>query len=182
MKKQLAPPKRATKDQLINKYGFSTQALHVMQDVTPFRTLRTLVEDWAKFLLKSESLEEQRWQVLAKALLEEHYKMKIVLWKPKAMGFVLPGGTYKPDFFYIFEDGTRLHVDVKGNRFQKGYRDARAKMRASATLYWFDRFMVAVWDKGTFALEQIDPDKDFKTELQALAAEIQLMQEKEHTT
>lgn len=173
-------PRRPTREQLVNKYGFSLQAIRIFQEVTPHLPPSKVVEGWAAFLLKAESLEEKRWQTMGIPLLEDHYGMKIKLWKPKAFSFKLPGGSYSPDFFYIFENGMRLHIEVKANKFQANYRDARSKILAAATLYWFDNFMMVTrgvangWD-----LEEIPPDKDFQTELQVLADELQNMIEKE---
>lgn len=172
-------PRRPSRVQLVNKYGFSLQGIRIMQTVTPFLSPSKLVEGWAGFLLKGDSREEVRWQAMGVPLLEKQYNMPVVLWKPKAFSFNLPGGRYTPDFFYIFENGLRLHVEVKGSRLQAGYRDARAKMRAAATLFWFDNFMLAVWEQGAWQLELIEPDKDFQTELQVLAEEVRDMMEKQ---
>jgi hypothetical protein len=166
--------KRKSTSNLVNSYGFSIASIRTMEAMTPYvHPLHKAVEGWAKFLLEAESREEVRWQAMGIPLLEDYYEQKVVLWKPKAISWNLPGGRYSPDFLYIFEDGMRLHVEVKGSAFQYGYKDARAKLRIAATLYWFDRFMMVMPQAGaTWSLEEICPDKDFQTDLQALAAEI----------
>jgi hypothetical protein len=171
--------RRKSTAQLVNSYGFSLQSIRAMQAVTPYLSLSKIVDSWAKFLLKAESREEQRWQVMGVPLIEKHYGQKVVLWKPKAVMYQLPGGRYSPDFYYILEDGLRVSVETKGSPFQHGYKDARAKIRAAATLYWFDRFMMVMWKEGAWQLEEIEPDKDFRTELQVLAADVAEMIENE---
>jgi hypothetical protein len=168
--------KRKTTSNLVNSYGFSIASIRMMETMTPYvHPVRKTVEAWAKFLLEGESREEMRWQTMGIPLLEEYYEQPVVLWKPKAISFLLPGGRYSPDFFYIFEDGLRLHVEVKGSTFQAGYRDSRAKMRVAATLYWFDKFMMVIRNpkaSTAWLLEEVEPDPNFQTDLQALAAEI----------
>jgi hypothetical protein len=168
--------KRKTTSNLVNSYGFSIASIRMMEAMTPYvHPVRKTVESWAKFLLEAESREELRWQAMGIPLLEDYYEQKVALWKPKAVSWQLPGGRYTPDFLYIFEDGLRLNVEVKGSTFQAGYRDARAKMRVAATLYWFDNFMMVMPNpdaRASWLLEEVSPDKGFQTDLQALMAEI----------
>jgi hypothetical protein len=172
-----APVSRRKKtSELVNSYGFSIHAIRLMEDMVPYlHPLNKAVDGWAKFLLASESREETRWQALGIPLLEDFYQQKVVLWKPKAITWQLPGARYSPDYLYIFEDGMRLNVEVKGSTFQPGYKDARAKMRMAATLYWIDRFMMVMPVPGTvrWELDEILPDKEFQTDLHVLAAEIE---------
>lgn len=171
--------KRKSTAQLVNSYGFGLQAIRAMQTVTPYLPVSKVVEGWAHLLLKAESLEESRWQVMGVPLIENHFGKKVVAWKPKAVSYTLPGGRYSPDFYYILEDGERINVEVKGSTYQRGYRDSIAKMRAAATLYWFDKFILAMWEKGAWKLELIEPDAAFQTELQVLAADVERLIENE---
>lgn len=158
---------------LVNNYGFSLDAIRVMQEISPSLPMSKVTEAWARYILNAESLEEQRWKVMGTPLLEEYFGgLKVVFCKPKALSYQLPGGRYTIDFLYIFEDGMRLAVDVKGSKFQKGYKDAVAKIRAAATLHWYDRFMMVMWERGKWQLEEILPDKNFIADLDILMNEI----------
>ena len=46
--------------------------------------------------------------------------------------FNIPGGRYTPDFRAIMDNGLIVFVETKGSRKQRGYRDARSKLRAAA--------------------------------------------------
>lgn len=158
---------------LVNNYGFSLDAIRIMQDITPRLPMAKVTEAWARYLLNAESLEEQRWKVMGTPLLEEYFGgSKVVFCKPKAVSYQLPGGRYTVDFLYFFEDGMRLAVDVKGSKFQKGYKDAVAKIRAAATLHWYDRFMMVMWERGKWQLEEVLPDKNFVADFDVLMEEI----------
>lgn len=156
---------------LINAYGFSTDSIQGMRLIIPYLPLSKIVEAFAKYLLAAESREEQRWHVNGEdiPLIQDYFDQKVALCKPKAQSYNLPGGRYSPDYLYILEDGTRVVVEVKGSKFQKGYRDAVAKMKAAATLHWYDKFMLVMWANGHWELTEILPDKDFITELHKLA-------------
>lgn len=158
---------------LVNSYGFSVDAIRIMQDITPTLSMSKVTEAWARYLLNAESLEEQRWKVMGTPLLEEYFGgLRVVICKPKAVSYQLPGGRYTTDFLYIFENGMRLSVDVKGSKFQKGYKDSVAKIRASATLHWYDRFMMVMWERGKWSLEEVLPDPKFVVDLDVLVDEI----------
>ncbi len=174
MVKRAFPTKRKTA-QLVNDYGYSLQSIKAMQNVTPFLSPRTIVEQWSRHLLKAESREEQRWLVMGVPLIENCFQKKVALWKPKALAYLLPGGRYTPDVLYILEDGQHVQVEVKGSQFQKGYKDARAKMRTAATLHWYHTFVMCMWERGAWQLEIVPPDPEYQTDLQTLAAEVQVM-------
>jgi len=175
MAKRAPVRRKKTIAQLVNNYGFSLQSIRAMQAVTPKLPPSKIVEKWAHFLLNSESLEEKRWLIMGVPLIENHFSQKVVLWKPKVISYQLPGGRYTPDFYYILEDGTRLNIEVKGSKYQRGYKDARNRMRTAATLYWFDVFMMVISEAGTWQLELIEPDDEYQTELQVLAADVKDM-------
>ena len=171
--------KKKTTPELVNSYGLSISSIRLAEQMTPYlHPLHKVTEGWAKFLLAAESQEEKRWQSQGIPLLEDFYHQKIVLWQPKAVSWQIPGGRYSPDFFYIFEDGMRLHVEVKGNEHQAGYRDAMARMRVAATLRWYDRFLMAVKETTTtWKLKEVLPDKDYQSDLFTIAANIEQMNE-----
>lgn len=178
------PAPRKSTAVLVNKYGFSTEALKAMQTVTPHLPFAKIVEQWAKYLLASESEFERRWHSQGEdlPLLEELYGEKVVLCKPKAISYQLPGGRYSPDYLYIFESGLRVVVEVKGSSFQKGFKDAKAKMRAAATLHWYDNFLLVMWEKNEWSLEAVKPDPDYVTELQALIDNVDQLNDRENDT
>ena len=70
--------------------------------------------------------------------------------------FNLPGEKYTPDFRCILETGRVIFVEIKGSKKQKGYRDARSKLRAAAELNPMYTFVEAVGGAGGFELEVID--------------------------
>lgn len=165
---------------LVNSYGFSVDAIRVMERITPRLPMSKVTDVWARYLLNAESLEEQRWKVMGTPLLEEYFGgARVVLCRPKAVSYQLPGGRYTVDFLYFFDDGMRLAVDVKGSKFQKGYKDSVAKIRAAATLHWYDRFMMVMWERGKWQLEEILPDKNYIVDLDILMNEIQRLADRE---
>lgn len=85
------------------------------------------------------STTEQRWAIQGRAIMGAliGQPVHIELYEPVTLK--LPGGSYTPDFLYVFDDGLTAFVEVKGSTKQRGYRDARAKLRAAAELY-------AIWD------------------------------------
>lgn len=49
--------------------------------------------------------------------------------------FNLPGNRYTPDFMAVLADGRVVFVEIKGSTKQRGYRDARSKLRAAADMF-----------------------------------------------
>ncbi len=85
-----------------------------------------------------KSKTEARWAQIGAAWMGGCYGVDVLEWRYEPISFTLPGGSYKPDFMYIFSDGMVIFVEVKGSTHQKNYRDARSKLRAAAELYpWF---------------------------------------------
>ena len=66
----------------------------------------------------------------------------VVLTMYEPVTFHIPGSNYTPDFLHILADGEQCFVEVKGSKAQRGYRDARAKLRAAADVFpfysWFE--------------------------------------------
>lgn len=69
--------------------------------------------------------------------------------------FHIPGGAYTPDFMYILPTGQTVFVEVKGSTKQKNYRDARAKLRASAYIYRMFTFCEVRPERGSWTVEVI---------------------------
>ena len=67
--------------------------------------------------------------------------------------FHLAGESSTPDWLNIFSDGRLAFFEIKGSRKQKGYRDARSKLRAAAALFPCFAFYEALvtLDRGQLA-------------------------------
>ena len=77
----------------------------------------------------------------------------VMTYEPEA--FNLPGGHYTPDFRCILTDGRIVFIEIKGSREQKGYRDARSKLRAAAALNpWYTWYEV-ICCRGQWNVERI---------------------------
>ena len=77
----------------------------------------------------------------------------VMLYEP--MSFRLPGGSYLPDFMHLLEDGRIVYVEIKGSKHQKGYRDARSKLRAAAELHPWFTWIEARQERGSWIVEVI---------------------------
>lgn len=172
-------PKGRSLDALVSNYGLGTDAIDVIRKAFPKGKLDPILRGFARFMLTAESREEIKWKPFAPAVLKAHLGLDVSLQKYHAIGFILPGNTYTPDFSYIMSDGTRVVVEVKGSEFQPGYRDAIAKMRMAATLNWDYVFVLVMPDKSMpngWHIETIEPDVKYG----AFLAELyEAMQEKE---
>lgn len=161
------PPRKRTLMEKLDTFGMSFASAERIGDLVPYIPLRQAVRGMADFLLKAESREEIRWLLEGVPVLERHFEKKVELDRSKAVSFKLPGGIYTPDFFYILEDGRRIHIEVKGSKFQPNYRDARSKIRTAATLYWFDTFCEARIEEKQWVIEIIEIDEEYRTDFQA---------------
>jgi len=166
-------PKSKSIETLVKNYGFSLNAIKIIQVVIPDRPLSEAVRMAAHYLLNGESREELRFQQTGVVALEKHFNQPILVTRAKPYKINLPGGTYTPDYLCILADGMRVLVETKGSPFQHGYEAAMLRLRASATLCWFDTFVKAIFEKGEWRIEVIPPDKEYETELQSLADAMQ---------
>jgi len=99
-----------------------------------------------------KSSSELKFAQLAGPLLEAHFESRVMWLAYEPMRFRVPGGHYTPDFGAVLEDGRMVFVEVKGSRKQKGYRDARSKLRAAAEWYAMFTWIEVVEEDG-FAVE-----------------------------
>jgi len=152
---------------LINSYGLSTASIEVIKKFLPKTNktqLANVLRGFAKYLLKAESSFEKKWLMIDKVVIEDYYGSKVVIMRPKPISFLLPSNIYTPDFFYILEDGRRIYVEVKASPFQQGYRDAIAKLRMTATLFYFEIFIMVMPDKESkngWKVTPIEPDEAY---------------------
>lgn len=152
---------------LIDNYGFSTAAIERIKKFSPPSTktqLSLVLKGFAKFLLKAKSSYEKRWLQFDKVVIEDYYETKVQIIRPKPLSFHLPANVYTPDFMYILDNGDTLYIEVKGSEFQHGYRDSVAKLRMTATLFYFWKFAIAMPDKNGkngWKIIPIEPDEEY---------------------
>ena len=91
----------------------------------------------AKITPPYKSATETLWAALGPGAIAQALGQAVVLTMYEPLTVHLPGGAYTPDFFYILTDGTQVFCEVKGSTKQRGYRDARSKLRAAAEIFPF---------------------------------------------
>lgn len=94
-------------------------------------------------------------------LIEDKFDAGVELMLYEPVTFNLPGNKYTPDFQVILEDGCILFVEIKGNRRQRNYRDARSKLRAAQAVHpyyiWIEvRMSVSRGQITRFEMEVIE--------------------------
>jgi hypothetical protein len=99
---------------------------------------------------------ERDWARLGALILSNEFGELVLLTLYEPVTLRLPGGSYRPDFLHILEDGRTLFVEVKGSKKQKGYRDARSKLRAAAEIFSFWTFCEARGGGEEWVVEVID--------------------------
>lgn len=159
--------KKITK--LVETYGLSFEAVSAIKNANQSVRvpLDTLLRRFAKFFLAAESREELKWKMVARNVLAEHFTTSVEFERVKPVSFNLPVGQYTPDFQYTMSDGMVIYVEVKGSKFQPNYRDARARLRASATLFPEHTFLEVMPNKEVipygWSVEVIEPDNDYES-------------------
>jgi len=145
----------------VMKYGLDSEVIQAIQAYVvsgkpPSTADRTLME----FYLRSRSTVEDEWRqydaVLISGATGRTVSARLYEW----LTFKLPGGSYTPDFVYVMDNGMIVCVEVKGSKRQTNYRDARAKLRAAASLNPWFLFYEALKERN-WSLEHIKPDPDF---------------------
>lgn len=128
---------------------------------------------------KYDSKAEEWWASQGHFLLGDEVGCQVVLTQYHPLTFHVPGGNYTPDFLHILADGRLCVIEIKAlilknkvisnddgthtvkqvhnSGAQRGYRDARAKLRAAATIFgWATWYEVRIARPGVFELERID--------------------------
>jgi len=82
-----------------------------------------------------KSSQEGAFAQVAHALLADEFGLAVERLDYEPVTWHLFGNNYTPDFVATLEDGRIVHVAVKGSRKQRGYRDARSKLREAAAMY-----------------------------------------------
>jgi len=91
--------------------------------------------DVAAMLRQFRSEYEGAFAQIAHALLADEFGSPVERLDYEPVTWNLPGNRYTPDFVAILADGRIVHVEVKGSRQQRGYRDARSKLREAAAMH-----------------------------------------------
>ena len=93
------------------------------------------IADVAKLIDHYDSREEEEWarqgMLWVRSLLGR--TVAALFYHPLTLH--LAGESYTPDWMCIFSDGRIAFFEIKGSKKQKGYRDARSKLRAAAALF-----------------------------------------------
>jgi hypothetical protein len=99
--------------------------------------LHTQVDTQAlvKLIDPFKSQTERTWAQIGGFILEDELGVGTLLQQYEPMTFHIPGGRYRPDFLHILADGRMVFVECKGSKKQRNYRDARSKLRATASLH-----------------------------------------------
>ena len=82
-----------------------------------------------------KSAEERAFAQYAAALLYDQFGSTVHRLDYEPVTWNLPGNRYTSDFCAILSDGRVVFVEVKCSKRQRGYRDARSKLRAAAALH-----------------------------------------------
>jgi hypothetical protein len=110
---------------------------------------------------------EAWWAVYGPLLMANELRQAVALSLYHPLTFHVPGGAYTPDFLHILaEDGALVAVEVKAlivdgagknnSRAQRGYRDARTKLRAAADVYrWLIWYEARIGAHDAVELERI---------------------------
>ena len=77
---------------------------------------------------------ERIFSLFGRAIIEDHYHIKVVEMTYEPETFNIPGARYTPDFRIIMATGQIVFVEVKGSKKQRGYVTTRTKLRATAEL------------------------------------------------
>ena len=122
---------------------------------------------------------ERWWDTHGALIIGNECASAVVMTYYHPLTFHLPGGTYTPDFKHILADGRVVLIEVKAlilktkyvdladgtseakqvhnSRAQYGYRDARAKLRAAASIYpcflWVE---ARIGKRGAYEIEFIN--------------------------
>ena len=114
--------------------------------------------DVALLVPKYKSKAEEYFAQYGWLVVGDELGQRIAWMQYEPMTFHLPGGKYTPDFLLITDTGRMVFVEVKGSNKEKGYRDARSKLRAAASLHPWATWYEWRGGRGDWALELIKPD------------------------
>ena len=150
---------RPTPDELSNKYGLDDTSLLLLCKYDGKLPNQNQV---VEFFLQARSPYEKKAMLFLPSRVEDATGRKIIFKGYEWQTFSLPGANYTPDWSYLLDDNTWAHVEIKASKFQPGYKDARSKLRAAASLNPWARFYEfrkqTVAQGGGWDMELITPD------------------------
>jgi hypothetical protein len=147
---------------LLTRFGIDDSGLSQILSFLTYIKSENLFGQLLLFSLAARSNEEEKFRSIGRAIIESETGHEIRFSGYEWMSFKVPGGTYTPDWCYLLDTGQWVCVEIKGSKFQKGYRDARAKLRAAATLNpWHVFYEAMPFRDLNWKLERIPPDETF---------------------
>jgi len=112
--------------------------------------------DVSALIPQYDSKAEEWWAAWGEWLIGSEVEGEVVETYYHPLTFHLAGESYTPDFLHLLADGRLVLVEIKGSTKQKGYRDARSKLRAAAVMYpWVTWYEALVGRGGWEKLERI---------------------------
>lgn len=113
---------------------------------------------------RPERLFQDEGYLLIAEMLPENIHIELMMYE--WVTFNLPGGRYTPDFLIRCSDKSEIYVEVKQESISKrgrafrgqSYRDSRSKLRAAASMNPWHKFYMAVYSRGGWKIEYIEPD------------------------
>lgn len=149
-------------EDLLNENGID---LHPVQDlahaIATGKKVSGKSRDFLSFVMTGRSDSEVQWRAIGESLLADKIGSPVVWVGYEWVTFRVPGGTYTPDFMYIFENGSVAFVEIKGSKKQRGYTTTRQKLRATATLNPWFYFFEVVGRGMNWQIESIEPEERF---------------------
>jgi len=151
--------KRSLEKAIVN-YGYHSSPLEAIQAyLIEDKPFKGDVRNWMSFIQAARSQAEVDWQSIGTHVIQDMYGKQVAFVGYEWESYKIPGGSYTPDFLYIFTTGERVCVEVKGSKMQASYRDARARLRVAASLNPWIIFIEADKDKQQgWKIETIKPD------------------------
>jgi hypothetical protein len=103
-----------------------------------------------------DSKAEAWWDRYGATIIADECDTAVALTQYHPFTLHIPGGNYTPDWLHILSDGRLVVVEIKGSTKQRGYRDARSKLRSAAeTFRWLTFYEAIVNGDGCAKLERI---------------------------
>ena len=158
MSKRFTPAKRPTPDIIANRYGlYGTQLF----DICSYDGKPPNGNQVVEFFLRARTQTEKKALETLRPDIEAETNARIVFSGYEWITFSLPGGSYTPDWCFLLDNGKWVRVEIKASKMQPGYKDARSKLRAAASLNPWDLFYEyrrrRVIDGGGWILELVPP-------------------------
>lgn len=169
MARKFTASHRPKPDELARKYGLSDQPI---LDLCTYdgRPADTNPNKIVEFFLEARTPTEARAIIFLKPMVEDATGKKIIFSAYEWVTFSLPGGSYTPDWSFLMDDNSWVRVEVKASKMQPGYKDARSKLRATASLNPWDTFYEfrprTKAEGGGWELEFIKPDQSWLVNLE----------------